>query len=87
MKKPKKNKIAEMERFIERTINSSRGNFLDSFRSTQEQSKKVQDNKKQIRQTEKEELDNYCNEFSYQTQREENGQYQTKAKFLSSFFY
>ena len=87
MKNPKKNKIAEMERFIERTINSSRKNFLDSFRSTQEQSKKLQDNKKQIRQTEKEELDNYCNEFSYQTQREENGQYQTKAKFLSSFFY
>ena len=87
MKNTKKNKIAEMERFIERTINSSRGNFLDSFRSTQEQSKKLQDNKKQIRQTEKEELDNYCNEFCYLTQREENGQYKTKAKFLSSFFY
>lgn len=78
-----------MERFIERTINSSRGNFLDSFRSTQEQSKKVQDNKKQMRQTEKEELDNYCNEFSYQAQREENGQYQTKAIiffFLLDYF-
>ena len=86
MKNTKKNKIAEMERFIERTINSSRGNFLDSFRSTQEQSKKMQDNKKQIRKTEKEELDNYCNEFCYLTQREENGQYKTKAKFLSSFF-
>ena len=70
MKNTKKNKIAEMERFIERTINSSRGNFLDSFRSTQEQSKKMQDNKKQIRKTEKEELDNYCNEFCYLTQRE-----------------
>ena len=63
MKNTKKNKIAEMERFIERTINSSRGNFLDSFRSTQEQSKKMQENKKQIRKTEKEELDNYCNEI------------------------
>ena len=46
----------------------------------------MQDNKKQIRKTEKEELDNYCNEFCYLTQREENGQYKTKAKFLSSFF-
>ena len=39
-----------------------------------------------MKKTEKEELDNYCNDFRSSTKREENESYKTKANFISSFF-
>lgn len=88
-------KISKMEKFIEKTIHTPRGDYLDSYRNLQEQNKKERLIKNQKKQNEQRQLDDYVNELTERRARnrdsssnENDNSKHSKAKsdFLSSFF-
>ena len=84
-------KLSMMEKFIDRTIHTPRGDYLDLYKSMQEQNKKERLIKNKKKQNEQRQLDDFVSELTERRARENNEDEDSKhskakSDFLSSFF-